>query len=514
MNKARNKGSLPSYIVNLDELAELVAKAMQERSLEYRGNMGFKGLRYSPSEPSELLWRPDFDIMVTGIKVDYSSKRNMGEDYLGSYTVLIDGEPVVSEYNIKENEDYIRFRQPTLVTLGSRIEIVVNGESPKVEIAFGIEFIFYGKEAPPTKIIIRCIDDRFESGEELYLLREYNLFIKGNATRTISAPDIGGYDLVGDAEQEVEILIIDDVIVVEFIYIPTDKTIIVSHISTTGLVLKQEEVIVTPPTYQEIYAAEIEGYELVDLPTRIVTVSIGVQESIHEIFLYKPKEKHIKILAIEEATGEVILIKRMTIENLPSDVNVAAPILEGYELLGDDSITVGLTSQSPIETEVKFFYFRIGHGDGPTVDHDYDLKVIMRWEDNTPIDMDLRVMLDMEPNTEVHYANRKLKTDEGTMWLDYDYTSHGSGDFVAKPEIVTVLGFERRRVNIFVNKYSSGGRLNRDVDLLIYESIGNKDKLLARFKIDKNQIDYGRRLCHVADVSMLTGRVFEKLEYS
>lgn len=506
---------LPNYIVNFDELADLVAKAMQERTLEYRGNMGCKGLRYEPSNPNPLMWRPDCDILLTGIKVDYSRGRNIGEDYSGSYSVLIDGTPIVENYNVKESGDYIRFRQPTPVTKGSRIEVLINKDDLDVEVSFAMEFIFYGEDSPPTKIKIRCVDVTLEEAHAHHLIREYNLFIKGNTTRVIDAPSVQGYEVSGEVEKEIYIRFTDSLIVVEFTYEPSVKTVLVSHISTTGLVLKQEEFLVDPPKYKVIHAAEIEGYRLIDEPSRTIEVPSWVQEPIHEVFLYEPVIKYVNTVCVEESTGDVLLRKELVVTNIPSGVDVRAPSLAGYELLSNEIKTVNIEEDTPLNTTVEFMYLRVGHGEGEQeISHDYDMKVVMRWEDNTPIDMDLYLTIDSDPSTKVYYANKHLSYENGEAWLDYDYTSHSTGDYAAKPEVATILGLKDKRVNVYVNKFTSGGELRENVDVLIYEKTQLGDRLKASFEIDKDMINTNNRTCYVADISMRTKRVFDKMEYS
>lgn len=131
----------------------------------------------------------------------------------------------------------------------------------------------------------------------------------------------------------------------------------------------------------------------------------------------------------------------------------------------------------------------------PDINHDYDWMIVMRWESNTNVDVDLRAWLEPR-HTEIYFyeGNREFTLNEkNRAWLDQDFIdkSHNEdGTRESKPEIITVLGKPCNYIKIWVKNFSHAHYegfkdLKEKVTIEIFKKDGTNNKtLLKKFYIE------------------------------
>ncbi len=116
--------------------------------------------------------------------------------------------------------------------------------------------------------------------------------------------------------------------------------------------------------------------------------------------------------------------------------------------------------------------------------------MIMRWESNVSIDMDLRAWF--EPiHKEVYFSSKEFILDDNNRaWLDQDFTSHFiDGTRESQPEIITILGKPSSYVKVYVRNFNkelntSNQDLKEDVTVEIFKKETNgKQILLNKFSV-------------------------------
>lgn len=133
------------------------------------------------------------------------------------------------------------------------------------------------------------------------------------------------------------------------------------------------------------------------------------------------------------------------------------------------------------------------------IEHNYDYLIVMRWENNTLVDMDLHAFF--EPiHQEIYWNNRDFILDDNNRaWLDRDFVGHLEDETkeVARtkcPEIITILGKPSNSVKIFVRDYHKFdgkldiGNLKEDVTIEIFKKETNGNQvLLNKFSVAGNK---------------------------
>lgn len=109
----------------------------------------------------------------------------------------------------------------------------------------------------------------------------------------------------------------------------------------------------------------------------------------------------------------------------------------------------------------------------PPISHEYNYKMVLRWEGLTDTDMDLRLK-NMNTGMTVMYNNKIVDdTPVGKAWLDRDYTSHyGPNDYQESPEIITFINYVGVTFELFVCWYS-GYPLTQNATVTVYDSSDN-----------------------------------------
>lgn len=107
------------------------------------------------------------------------------------------------------------------------------------------------------------------------------------------------------------------------------------------------------------------------------------------------------------------------------------------------------------------------------IDNEWDIAVVMNWEENTDADIDLHGYIE---DKHVSFNNRSY---EG-FYLNFDYRSHKTNK---NPEIISVKGYKNKKLNIYVHNYNAR-ELKEPVTLEIYQKRSYGNKLLKKFSIN------------------------------
>ena len=92
INSTSKNGSVPNYVVNLDELAQALVDGLKSNKLVNSGEKKVKGLQLNIEKYgiNSIQWVPSSDIYITEIKFNPQNIRNIG--YHNSWTVMVDSQ--------------------------------------------------------------------------------------------------------------------------------------------------------------------------------------------------------------------------------------------------------------------------------------------------------------------------------------------------------------------------------------------------------------------------------------
>lgn len=141
------------------------------------------------------------------------------------------------------------------------------------------------------------------------------------------------------------------------------------------------------------------------------------------------------------------------------------------------------------------------------INHNYDVAFILRWENNTRTDLDFIAVVDGDPSKTVTYSRPKYTDSAGTLWLDHDYTSHGSTGYTSEPEVISILKFSTSRVTIKINNYNGGAVTQNPV----VEVVTKDGAILASVTVPASRLSGTRATIDVLDYSVATKRVTPKV---
>lgn len=143
----------------------------------------------------------------------------------------------------------------------------------------------------------------------------------------------------------------------------------------------------------------------------------------------------------------------------------------------------------------------------PEIGHDYDLKFVLRWQNNSSTDLDFYAFLDHTSSNRVFYGNREYGSGEDKMWLDNDHTQHGQDGRETQPEIITVLGFKQSVLSIQINNYDREP-ITENVTVEILDIDQN---VLKTFTIPSYALS-GSKNYWVCDVELATRAITSKMK--
>jgi len=143
----------------------------------------------------------------------------------------------------------------------------------------------------------------------------------------------------------------------------------------------------------------------------------------------------------------------------------------------------------------------------PEINHDYDLKFVLRWENSTNTDLDFHAYLDHTYDKRVWYGGKTYGTEPNKMWLDYDYTMHNDTGRETQPEIITVMGYKNSTISLQINNFNRGV-LKEEVIVEIFDA---SQKLLKKYTIPYYALS-GEKKYWVCDVDLATKAITDKLK--
>lgn len=178
---------------------------------------------------------------------------------------------------------------------------------------------------------------------------------------------------------------------------------------------------------------------------------------------------------------------------------------EGYIRQEPTSKMITLREDEPTRI-VEFFYKK----DELDVGHAYDIKVILRWENDTSTDIDLYGFIDRDRSRCVSYRQKEyFETEKDKLWLDYDFMAHGPNGYEEQAEVLTILGFNTETLSIQLQNYNSR-ELTQDVLVEVSKVDG---AILSTHSISKDLFNQGStRNVHVCDVNIGSRKVLEDIK--
>lgn len=509
--------SLPNYIINLPELAKIIQDTIRyDKNIEHKGLMSAKGFLIEKEDKKSRSWNPSHDLLLTGVKIKYGDNRNISRVLSNGVNLWVNGEVVINNLSVKESDDFVRMRQFIPIKKNSLIDISINEmEYMDTDIEIILEYI--NTSVSGTKVNVKCVNIDLESDSRFYIIKEQTLLFFPTKYVDINAPKIEGFELVGKEKEKVFINIGNEGIDVIFTYRAVDKKVEITHMMIGGYILEQYSESIKPPTSKTYKGKEFPSLFLIS--DEIVMVEIKPEDSsiIPIFFYYQGYEKYIRIRAIDKKTNEILKDTTDATKNYPSQYNVVAPIIEGYRVIGDSNIIFDIGIESPNMNTFDFFYHNINDEEEPEepedIDHDYDIKVVLRWENNSQVDLDLNTSLVGVEGSNVYFGNKKYETREGAIWLDKDHLKHGADGFVKEPEIGSLEGFKEGVWSIRVINYNK--KLLTQNALIDIFSVEDKkqERKIASFTIDKNKINQYYH-CLVCEIDIASRNVKEKMVYS
>lgn len=217
--------------------------------------------------------------------------------------------------------------------------------------------------------------------------------------------------------------------------------------------------------------------------------------------------KMVTIVCIDITTGEEIERVQQLIRP-PHIATINAPTLDGYIAVGETTKIIKLETYSPNITEIKFEYEPDIPPVDPDIEHEYDWKIILRWEGNCPTDLDLHAKFD--DGTHVYFGEKEVGDEDHKAWLDYDYTRHEDlNDREEKPEILTILGRISNKVRISVYGFARTNKLTEDITLEI-QKLGNTLDTVKTYIIPHDRF-YDDIKIDVCDIDLVSSEIIDRL---
>lgn len=175
----------------------------------------------------------------------------------------------------------------------------------------------------------------------------------------------------------------------------------------------------------------------------------------------------------------------------------------GYRQKPPVARVVYLSGETPIKV-VEFWYEQTGD-----IAHDYDIKVTLRWESNSSVDLDLHGYINHRREWGVNFTQKEyFASADDKLWLDFDYRKHGPNGYEVEGEVITVLGFAGEMLSIQLDNFN-GGSLRSDPVLEV--AIDGKD-LVQRVVIPRALLNlWSTGKVWVCDIELASQSVLPKL---
>ena len=142
----------------------------------------------------------------------------------------------------------------------------------------------------------------------------------------------------------------------------------------------------------------------------------------------------------------------------------------------------------------------------PDINHLYDLKFVLRWQNSSRADLDMHAFLNHDISSRVYFSRVQFGSGDNQMWLDYDYQSHDATGRETQPEIVTVLGYKTSTISIQIHNYNKGA-LTEQVTLDVMDE---SQKVLRSYVIPASALGGANKSYWVCDVALGSNVITDK----
>lgn len=172
------RGTLPSYIVNLDEFAQALSKAWTGSIRLDSGVQKYNSFKILNGQ--SITWRPTEDITLTEIMI--TAEKYRFNQYENIINITVDGIPLIEDMRQKEAYNSKTFMRPYSISRGSRVVMSYNSTDSD----YAVIDIGYFEEILIKEVIIECY-----YGEDLVDTKFY--YYRPPSNVTITPPELEGY---------------------------------------------------------------------------------------------------------------------------------------------------------------------------------------------------------------------------------------------------------------------------------------------------------------------------------
>lgn len=279
LNKSM-KGSLPDYIVNLQEFGDLLLELMNSNKIMDYGVQKIDGihLKVDGNLEQEVIWQRDEPFaIITGIEIGLNDCRNIGS--INSIDMYINNIKYFDDIYFKEN--YSEYKELSVRRLVKDKDVV--------------KFVFKNRDFIPTDVYIHihylgsldakkyniiCIDKN--TGGRIY---QYSIPVLPPEKFEVHPPDIDGYKKLSqyvtvdtESYQGYDITFEYEQIINKYNIICVDET--------TGEKLSEETITIIPPKKFKVCPPNIKGY---NKTSECVVIDTETYQGSNVIFRYQPK---------------------------------------------------------------------------------------------------------------------------------------------------------------------------------------------------------------------------------
>lgn len=278
LNKSM-KGSLPDYIVNLQEFGDLLLELMNSNKIMDYGVQKIDGihLKVDGNLEQEVIWQRDEPFaIITGIEIGLNDCRNIGS--INSIDMYINNIKYFDDIYFKEN--YSEYKELSVRRVVTDKDVV--------------KFVFKNRDFIPTDVYIHihylgsldakkyniiCIDKN--TGNRIY---QYSIPVLPPDKFEVCPPDIDGYNKLSQCVTiDTEVYQGYDIIF-EYERVPNQYNIICVD-KATGNKLSEQKMNVVPPKKFKVCPPDIDGYNKI---SECVTIDTETYEGNNIVFIYEP----------------------------------------------------------------------------------------------------------------------------------------------------------------------------------------------------------------------------------
>lgn len=213
-----------------------------------------------------------------------------------------------------------------------------------------------------------------------------------------------------------------------------------------------------------------------------------------------PMMGEIEVRYIQKSNNDVIYRKGLDLPYGPHKV-YPTDLPSGYNLIGPEFKDVDISWSNP-RPRVDFIIEPIETvpGEKP-IYNEFDYLISMKWQSYSDADLDLIASV---LSDQVDYTNKQHKdSEDNQMWLNYDYIRHNDITRQEGVEIITVLGFNNSKVDVYIKNFNRSSDLSEPTTI----EIQNKDSKGNLHHMDILEID-SRHLISWRDEKIHLGTLY------